>query len=311
MQPGQSPGDVLRASLDGVQREIKSFRPSWVIAQGDTTTAAASGLAAFYAKVPFAHVEAGLRTYDLQSPWPEEFNRRLLALCAQLHLAPTAEARDALLKEGTPEVTVHVTGNTGIDALLLARDRLRANPAEQWKNRWADLGSHAVLCTLHRRENFGHPLREILRAIRKLADTTPLQFIFPVHRNPAVREAVAEVFPGLKWDQPGKIRLVDPLEYAEFIYLMDRSLFLLTDSGGVQEEAPCLGKPVLVCRESTERPEAVAAGAAICVGTEAIAIEAACNRLLNDPAHFASMAKERFLFGDGKASERIVALLGL
>jgi UDP-N-acetylglucosamine 2-epimerase (non-hydrolysing) len=283
-----------------------------VIAQGDTTTATASGLAAFYERIPFAHVEAGLRTYDLNSPWPEEFNRRVLSLCGSLHFAPTEETAAALRKEGVPGNQIHLTGNTGIDALLLAKDILRKNPPAQITDRWGGLeGEKFVLCTLHRRENFGEPLREVMRAIRRLTETTKLRFVFPVHRNPAVREAVSEIFPGQAWNQVAgqNLILVDPLEYSEFIYLMDRAHFLLTDSGGVQEEGPCLGKPVLVCRESTERPEAVAAGSAICLGTSERSIVREVTRLMEDADHYRRMAEPRFLFGDGKASERITRLL--
>lgn len=312
MKPGQTPADILEASLKGVREEIHRERPDWVIAQGDTTTATASGLAAFYERVPFAHVEAGLRTYDLNSPWPEEFNRRVLSLCGSLHLAPTEEAAAALRKEGVPENQIHLTGNTGIDALLLAKDILRKSPPREITDRWGGLaGERFVLCTLHRRENFGEPLRQVLRAIRQLIGATGMRFVFPVHRNPAVREAVSEIFPGHPWNdiEGARLVLVDPLEYSEFIYLMDRAHFLLTDSGGVQEEGPCFGKPVLVCRESTERPEAVAAGAAICVGTDESAVVREVSRLLADQAHYDRMAQPRFLFGDGRASARIAELL--
>lgn len=312
MQPGQSPADILEASLKGVRSEISKHRPDWLIAQGDTTTAMASGLAAFYEKVPFGHVEAGLRTYDLQSPWPEEFNRRVLTLCGSLHFAPTKEAAATLTKEGVPSSQIHLTGNTGIDALLLAKKKLRDSPPEEISARWAGMGGKKfVLCTLHRRENFGAPLRQVLKAIKRLTETTDLRFVFPVHRNPAVRDAVKDIFPQQEWDKVDgqKLILVDPVGYAEFVYLMDRSYFLLTDSGGVQEEAPCLAKPVLVCRESTERPEAVAGGAALCVGTNEEAIYQEALRLVNDLSHYGKMAQERFLFGDGQASNRILSLL--
>jgi len=312
MQPGQTPAEILQAALSGVRKEIQEHKPDWVVAQGDTTTAMASGLAAFYDQVKFAHVEAGLRTHNLQSPWPEEFNRRVLTLCSSLHFAPTAEARAALVAEGVPESQIHLTGNTGIDALLWARSKLSASPPEDIISRWGYLQKNKyVLCTLHRRESFGDPLRSVLRAIRALTATTGLKFVFPVHRNPEVRAAVADVFPTHSWGTGGNqsLVLVDPLEYSEFVYLMSGSYFLLTDSGGVQEEAPCLGKPVLVCRESTERPEAVSSGSAICVGTAEGRIIEECTRLVNDHDHYQRMAQPRFIFGDGEAAKKIVALL--
>ncbi len=307
MRPGQTPADILESSLRGIRREIRAFMPDWVITQGDTTTAASAGLIAFYERIPAAHIEAGLRTYDLNAPWPEEFNRRILALASNLHFAPTEHARAALISEKIEAHRVEVTGNTGIDALLMARDRLRDfNP--ELRKRWADLlTAPFILCTLHRRETFGTPLCEVLRGLLKLSQKTGLKVLFPVHPNPEVRRAVEEVLNASS--EAAKLILCDPLNYSDFVYLMNQAYFIITDSGGVQEEGPSLGKPVLVARNSTERPEAMLGGSSICVGTREETIFSEALRLIEDHTHYKNMSQPRFLFGDGKATDRILERL--
>lgn len=302
MKPGQKPTDILTGSLEGIRRTIEDFQPDWILTQGDTTSAAAAGLLAFYEKIPAAHVEAGLRTKDLYSPWPEEFNRRLLSLASTLHFAPTEQAKQALLGEGIGEPFIEITGNTGIDALMMAREKLM-DPPKELRDRWKRLEQRPfALCTFHRRETFGQPLRQVLKAIEQLTAQTALAIVLPVHRNPEVQNAVQEILPRMREN----LILCEPLSYSDFVYLMDRCLFIITDSGGVQEEGPCLGKPVLVARDTTERPEALSAGASLCVGTKQEQIVAAALRLLTDHDHYNSMAQPRLIYGDGHASERIL-----
>ncbi|MFW6108424.1 MAG: non-hydrolyzing UDP-N-acetylglucosamine 2-epimerase, partial [bacterium] len=277
-------------------------RPDCVVAQGDTTSVLAASLAAFYRRIAFFHVEAGLRTGDLQAPWPEELNRRVAGLCASLHFAPTRRAADNLLAEGIPPERVHVTGNTVIDALLwtIGRERDRS---DHWLGQFDFLGDRPlVLITGHRRESFGAGMQRICRAIADLAERFPdTAFVYPVHLNPHVREPVHRVLAG----RPN-VRLIEPSPYPEFVWLMDRACVILTDSGGVQEEAPSLKKPVLVMRETTERPEAVEAGAVELVGTDRALIVQRVTTLLTDPAERRRRQIDANPYGDGHAAQRIV-----
>lgn len=307
MSPGQDLYDVTSRVLMGLRDVLKAEKPDAVLVHGDTTTTLAATLAAFYAHVPVGHVEAGLRTGDLTSPWPEEANRVLADKLCRWHFAPTAWSRDKLLAEGAEPSRVFVTGNTVIDALLWMRDRVVAQPLATWRGAyglaWDAVTSdrRMVLITGHRRESFGEGFLNICRAIRALADRHPdAAFVYPVHLNPNVRGPVGQILTGLP-----NVYLIEPLEYAPFVRLMVRSTFLLTDSGGIQEEAPSLGKPVLVMRDTTERPEGLAAGTVALVGTQYDAIVAGVERLLTDPAHFAAMSGAHNPYGDGLAAQRI------
>jgi UDP-N-acetylglucosamine 2-epimerase (non-hydrolysing) len=306
MRENQSLGRLTSQAVAALDGYLAERKPDLVLVQGDTTTVFCATLAAFYHRIPVGHVEAGLRTGDLSAPWPEEANRVLTSRLAALHFAPTEGARDNLLREGVPAGRIHVTGNTVVDALLMARERVRAAPPEV-PGLPASAGSgprRLVLVTCHRRESFGPGLESICRALAELAARFPgVDFVYPVHPNPNVRgpvDAALGRLPG------GNVHLVNPLEYLPFVSLMDRCALLLTDSGGVQEEAPILGKPVLVLREVTERPEAVAAGAARLVGTDRQKIVAEVSRLLTDKRAYAEMAQVRHVYGDGHAAERIV-----
>ena len=303
MVPGQSPAGIAAGILDRLPPLLRRVQPNVVLVQGDTTTTFAATFAAFLERVPTGHVEAGLRTGDRWQPFPEEMNRVLTTRIATLHFAPTPAARDSLLAEGIPAGDVHLTGNTVIDALLQTvrpeyRFRTPALAA-------LDPARRLVLVTTHRRESFGAPLRSTCAAIRELAERFPeLQFVLPVHPNPEVKRTVEE----LLCDLPG-MHLIPPVDYLEFVHLMARADLVLTDSGGVQEEAPSLGKPVLVLREVTERPEGVTAGTARVVGTDQARIVAAATELLTSPEAYARMANAVNPYGDGHASERILAAL--
>jgi len=305
MRPDQSLAEITSRCLQGLDAALAEYQPACLIAQGDTTTVMAAALAAFYRHVPLVHVEAGLRTGNLQAPWPEEFNRRAASLLASLHCAPTRRAADNLLAEGVPPQNVHVTGNTVIDALLWAVAKERGHDAP-WREKYAALGRRRmVLITGHRRENFGEGMRQICLAIAALADRlADVEFVYPVHLNPNVRGPVGQLLAG----HP-RIHLVEPASYPEFVWLMDRATLILTDSGGVQEEAPSLGKPVLVMRETTERPEAVEVGAAELVGTDVDRIVTRASTLLMDPSAYASRQVTSSPYGDGKAAARIVDLV--
>lgn len=299
MRPGQSLAELTSRLLAALDPVLVEERPSLVLGQGDTTTVMATALACFYRGIPFGHVEAGLRTGDVRDPFPEELNRLLVAPLASLHFAPTAVARRNLLQEGVPPCAVHLTGNTGIDALLWTAERCPASA-------FAPLpGKKLVLVTTHRRENFGEPLLRICAAVRQLAELPDVQILWPVHPTPSVREVVQGAFAS----HPA-IRLVDALDYPAMVAAMQACTLILTDSGGLQEEAPSLGKPVLVLRATTERPEGVAVGAAKLVGTECAHIVAEASRLLGDAAAYAAMARVRNPYGDGRAAERIVAAIG-
>lgn len=305
MQPGQTLTGLSAACLLAVDRTIQQQQPDCLVVQGDTTTVMASAMAAFYHRLPIVHVEAGLRTGDLMAPWPEEFNRRVAGIVATLHCAPTAGAAEALRAEGVPEANLRVTGNTVIDALLWTAERERA-AAQQWETKYPFLGADPlVLITGHRRENFGHGLQHICDALVQLAEAFPAaQFVYPVHLNPNVKGPVHQ-----RLGRLSNVHLVPPAIYPEFVWLMDRSCLILTDSGGVQEEAPSLGKPVLVTRDKTERPEAVQAGLAELVGTDTRRIVDSVTRILSAE----SAAPEENVsgdvcenpYGDGHASQRI------
>jgi UDP-N-acetylglucosamine 2-epimerase (non-hydrolysing) len=305
MTPGQTLAGLTARAVEGLDGVFARERPDLVLVQGDTTTVLCAALAAFYNRIPVGHVEAGLRTFDLSAPWPEEANRVLTARLAALHFAPTEGARRNLLREGTPAGRIEVTGNTGIDALFWVRDRLRAEPSAAGRD-----GKRTVLITAHRRESFGGPFESVCQAIADLAGRFPgVEFIYPVHPNPNVRGPVEAVL-GNRSDPrlaAGNVRLVAPLGYGEFVRAMDACTLILTDSGGVQEEAPSLGKPVLVLREVTERPEAVEAGTVRVVGTDRGKIVAEATRLLTDPAAYAAMGRAHNPYGDGRAAGRIVA----
>jgi UDP-N-acetylglucosamine 2-epimerase (non-hydrolysing) len=293
----------LLERLDGV---LAAEKPDAVLVQGDTTTAFVGALAAFYRKIPVGHVEAGLRTYNLVQPWPEEMNRQVVTRLASWHLAPTAMARDNLLAEHIPDDSILVTGNTVVDALLQTLERMRGRKemVAPLAERFAGIAEHRrlVLVTAHRRESFGEPMARICRAIVRLANRGDVDVVFPVHPNPAVRAAVDA---GLKGT--ANVRLIEPLDYLAFVFLMDRAHLILTDSGGVQEEAPSLGKPVLVMREVTERLEAVHAGTVKLVGTDDEVIVSQATRLLDDEGAYQAMSRIGNPYGDGKAASRIAA----
>jgi len=299
MRPDQAPADVLARIAVGMQPILREFAPDWVLVQGDTTTVLAAALAAAYAGCRVGHVEAGLRTYDRRNPFPEELNRVLVDHASDLHFAPTESARQALLREGINEATVHVTGNTVIDALRVIAAQSRPAHEPQVRD-----GRRLILVTAHRRENHGRPIREIVEALRQLALRNDVHIVYPVHPNPHIWEPVHQGLGGSE-----NVTLLEPLDYLDFVHWMKEAYLILTDSGGIQEEAPSLGVPVLVLRETTERPEAVAAGVARLVGTRADAIVAEATQLLNDPASHAAMAQRANPFGDGRAAQRIVAIL--
>ncbi len=299
MQPNQGLTGLTGRLLLRLEDVMRDVRPDIVLAQGDTTTVLTTALAAFHAGVPFGHVEAGLRTGDMRSPFPEEMNRVMTAHMARWHFAPTEEAARHLREERYRDAAIHVTGNTVIDALHLVRQRSAETAREPRGNR------RTILVTLHRRENFGEPLQRICGALdRLLADNADIDLHLPMHPNPNVRLMIEAHFQGRD-----RVRLTEPMGYSDFVAAMDGAYLILSDSGGVQEEAPSLGKPVLVLRETTERPEAVAAGVTALVGTETEAIRSTTQTLLDDPAAYARMVTHRSPYGDGKASERILKVL--
>lgn len=307
MQPGQSLDALTARLLDGLGRVYDAEAPDRVVVQGDTTTAMVGALAAHYRKVPVSHVEAGLRSYDIYQPWPEEVNRRVITTIADQHFAPTRRAAEALSRENVDSARIHVVGNTVIDALHQAKHRLEANPActsklDEVAARFA--GRRIVLVTSHRRENFGGGMESIARAVRRIAAREDVGVVFPVHPNPNVRSVMEATLAGV-----GNVVLTDPQDYPHFVRLLMLCHLVLTDSGGVQEEAPGLGKPVLVMRETTERPEGVEAGTAHLIGTDEDRIVAEVARLLDEPAVYDAMARAHNPFGDGQASRRIVEVI--
>ena len=304
LQAGQTLTDVTVRALVGLEPVLKADRPDALIVQGDTTTAFAGALAAFYQGIPVAHVEAGLRTGDPRSPFPEEINRRLTAPLTAVHLAPTASSAANLLREAVDPETVYVTGNTVIDALLWTVER-RVDYGDPALAGLDDDPRRVLLVTAHRRESWGEPMRAIGAALGDLARNDPdLLVVFPIHRNPLVREAILPAVEGL-----ANVVIIEPLAYGAFARLMARADVILTDSGGVQEEGPTLGKPVLVMRDNTERPEAVEAGTARLIGTDDRTIVEWVRRLLDDPVAYAEMANAVNPYGDGHASRRIAQAL--
>jgi UDP-N-acetylglucosamine 2-epimerase (non-hydrolysing) len=299
MRPHQQLPELTSSLVHGLAQTFRSEQPDWVLVQGDTTTTFSAALAAFYEAIPIGHVEAGLRTHDLHSPFPEEANRRLAGTLASLHFCPTSRNAANLMREGVADDRVLVTGNTGIDALLWAVEQARQLPPVLPKRR-----ERRILLTLHRRENHGEPIRRICHAVTALAMRGDTEIVLPVHANPAVRDVVVPELQGV-----AGIELCDPLDYLSLVQVLDSSDLVLTDSGGLQEEAPTLGKPVLVLRESTERGEAIDAGVAELVGTDPATIFSAATTLLDDPVAYASMAHAENPFGDGTASNSIVAAL--
>lgn len=299
MRQDQDLTHVTTAALEGLQRLIAKTRPDVVIVQGDTTTSFVGALAALYENVPTAHVEAGLRTYNKREPFPEEVYRRLTSVIADYHFAPTQSARRNLLKENVPAETIWVTGNTSIDALVLTVKK------SGQKVGLAHNAPPTILLTTHRRENHGEPMRRICEAILVLLQRfSDLHVICPLHLSPRVRQVLRPMLAS----HP-RVSLVEPLGYEPFVLAMNNASIILSDSGGIQEEAPALGKPVLVLRNTTERPEAVEAGTACLVGTQVAAIVSACERLLTDPTAYRAMAQAKNPFGDGHASERILDIL--
>ena len=305
MQPDQSLAELTARLLSGLAPVLAREKPDWVLIQGDTTTTLSAALAAYYQRFPVAHVEAGLRSHNPWHPYPEEFNRRLADALSTLHLAPTEGARRNLLAEGIPAERIRVTGNTVIDALL----DVAARPYDFARGPLAGLpldSRRIVLVTTHRRESFGAPLRALCHAIRQLAERYPrdVEVVLPVHLNPNVQKPVRE-----ELGRAANVALLEPLDYEPLVHLMKRATLILTDSGGLQEEAPSLGVPVLVLRRVTERPEGVEAGAARVVGTDTETIVVAAVRLLEDPAEHRRMAQVRNPYGDGQASRRILEAL--
>jgi UDP-N-acetylglucosamine 2-epimerase (non-hydrolysing) len=309
MKPGQNLSDITGAILGGIGEVFTRLRPDLVLVHGDTTTTFATTLAAYYHKIPVGHVEAGLRTGNLHSPWPEEANRKLTGALAAHHFAPTLTARQNLLREGVNPPSIHVTGNTVVDALLHVSDRigrdaeLESRMQEQFD--FLDAEKKLILVTGHRRESFGDGFERICRALLKTVEDFPeVELLYPVHLNPNVREPVNRLLGGVD-----RIHLIEPVDYLPFVWLMNRANLILTDSGGIQEEAPSLGKPVLVMRETTERPEAVEAGTVKLVGTDIDLILKEITSLLRDADAYREMSVAHNPYGDGKACERIVRAL--
>lgn len=305
MRENQDLTHVTNSVLAGLGPVLDDFRPDRILVHGDTSSTFAAALAAFYRRVPVGHVEAGLRTGDIYAPWPEEMNRKLTDAITDLHFAPTETARQNLLREGVVDAGIFVTGNTVIDALYLVLDRLRAD-GETYAELERELpypaaGRRLVLVTGHRRENFGQGFENICRALADLAGRGDIDIVYPVHLNPNVREPVNRIL----GDVVG-VHLIEPIGYLPFVYLMERSHIIITDSGGIQEEAPSLGKPVLVMRDVTERPEAVDAGTVKLIGTERGAIVEACQLLLDDASAYTTMSRAHNPYGDGTAAQQIV-----
>lgn len=309
MQPNQNLTDITSAILKGLGDVIDDFKPDIVLVHGDTATTFAASLASYYKKIPIAHVEAGLRTGDIYSPWPEEANRKLTTVLAKYHFAPTEKSQNNLLFEGVDKDDIYITGNTVVDALFIASEKLEQNKDldnnMKRKFHYLDLDKKIILVTGHRRENFGKGFEEICAALAEIATLYPeCQIIYPVHLNPNVREPVNRMLSNIN-----NIFLIDPQEYLPFIYLMKKSYLILTDSGGIQEEAPSLGKPVLVMRNTTERPEAVESGNVKLVGTSKNAIVENIIILLEDVMIYKKMSEAINPYGDGNSSQKITDIL--
>ena len=309
MKPGQGLTEITCRILEGLKPVLAEFKPDVILVHGDTTTTLSTSLAAFYHRIPVGHVEAGLRTGNLYSPWPEEANRQLTGHLAMYHFAPTENSRQNLLREMVPENRIFVTGNTVIDALFWVRDRVMNNPelrsslAQRYP--FLDTSKKMILVTGHRRESFGGGFEQICSALAEIALKHPeVQVVYPVHLNPNVSEPVNRILKGID-----NIILIDPQDYLPFVYLMNHAYLILTDSGGIQEEAPSLGKPVLVMRDTTERPEAVDSGTVLLVGTNINKIVDAVTRLLTDEAAYHQMTRAHNPYGDGHACQRILEAL--
>jgi UDP-N-acetylglucosamine 2-epimerase (non-hydrolysing) len=304
MAPDQTLLRMTSKALTGLDSVLSEARPDLVLVQGDTSTTLATALSAHYQQIEVGHVEAGLRTGDLSAPWPEEANRRLTSVLAKYHFAPTFNARDNLLREGISQADIHVTGNTVIDALLDTLTRIRQDVGQrsrlEARFRFLNRNKRLILVTGHRRENWGGGLEAVCHALVEIAARGDVEVVFPVHLNPKVKQPVHR----LLGDVPG-IFLIEPQDYLPFVYLMERATLLITDSGGIQEEAPALGRPVLVTRETTERPEAVGAGTVRIVGTDQAIIVMETTRLLDDAQAYAAMARAANPYGDGRAAQRI------
>lgn len=314
MQQGQDLFDVTARSLLGLRDVLRKDKPDMVLVQGDTTTCFTAALAAFYEHIPIGHIEAGLRTGNMQAPFPEEANRSLVGRIASCHFPPTEGSRQNLLAEGVPEDRILVTGNTVIDALLMVRDKVEKYPEDYWRNRFGDRlykqitdkSRKLILITGHRRENFGQGFVDLSSAIKEIAVKYPCwDLIYPVHLNPNVQKPVGDILSGRQ-----NIHLIEPQDYAPFVWLMDRADLILTDSGGIQEEAPSLGKPVLVMRDVTERPEAVDAGTVKLVGTDRCKIFNGIEDVLLNTAVYEAMAYAHNPYGDGRAVPRIIDFIG-
>ncbi|EMJ9289489.1 UDP-N-acetylglucosamine 2-epimerase (non-hydrolyzing) [Klebsiella michiganensis] len=309
MQPGQGLTEITCRILEGLKPVLESFKPDVVLVHGDTTTTMAASLAAFYQRIPVGHVEAGLRTGDLNSPWPEEGNRTLTGHLATYHFAPTETSRQNLLRENIADNRITVTGNTVIDALFWVRDRVLSDEAlhNELTQRYPFLanGKKMILVTGHRRESFGRGFEQICHALAEIAANNPdVQIVYPVHLNPNVSEPVKRILGHVE-----NVILIEPQDYLPFVWLMNRAWLILTDSGGIQEEAPSLGKPVLVMREMTERPEAVSAGTVCLVGTDSQRIVNEVTRLLQDESAYQAMSRAHNPYGDGHACHRILSAL--
>ena len=297
MKQGQTLGDITTRALTGLEEVIKKEKPDIVLVHGDTTTTFAGALAAFYNGTSIGHVEAGLRTYDKYSPYPEEMNRQMVDCMTDMYFAPTLMSKENLLKEGKDESKIYVTGNTAIDALATTVKEDYSHPIFDWIG-----NDRMILLTAHRRENLGEPMRNIFKAVKKITDEfNDVKVIYPIHLNPKVREIANEVFKG-----DDKVHLIEPLEVFDFHNFQNKSYIILTDSGGIQEEAPSLGKPVLVLRDTTERPEGIKAGTLKLVGTDEETIYNETKKLLTDKKEYEKMSKASNPYGDGHASEKIV-----
>lgn len=317
MKQGQDLFDVTSRVMLGMREVLSSAKPDIVLVHGDTTTSTAAALAAFYCQIPVGHVEAGLRTHNIYSPWPEEMNRQITGRIASYHFAPTELSKNNLLKENVEQQQIYITGNTVIDALYWVIKKIKENGelqsqlSEELKEAGYDVSRNRplVLITGHRRENFGDGFISICRAIKTLSQKFPdVDFVYPMHLNPNVRKPIKEVF-GENLSNLGNMFFIEPLEYLSFVFLMEKATIVLTDSGGIQEEAPGLGKPVLVMRNTTERPEALEAGTVKLVGTDYDKIVAEVSNLLTDPAYYSSMSQAVNPYGDGMACERIMTIL--
>ncbi len=298
MKQGQTLGDVTTRALNGVETVIKEAKPDIVLVHGDTTTTFAGALAAFYNQVAIGHVEAGLRTYDKYSPFPEEMNRQMVDCMTDMYFAPTALSKKNLLKQNIDESKIYITGNTAIDAMDTTVDDNYKHPELEWINN----NERLILLTAHRRENLGDPMRNIFRAVKRITDEfEDVKVIYPIHKNPKVREVAKEIF-----GDSDKIKLIEPLEVFDFHNFQNKSYIIMTDSGGIQEEAPSLGKPVLVLRDTTERPEGIDAGTLKLVGTDEEIIYEEAKKLLSDKKEYEKMSHASNPYGDGHACEKIV-----